>query len=235
MDLQKTAGETVDGIHSSIKFVGAYVRDSALLVFRPSLFARRFSENSDARHHKAYLFLFTSTLLLEVLLGVCDRLLDASKSTDVGAGVLLYSGVIWELSWQALLKGTIPLFIGLICVSWALAHISGRDGDERALLRDSYPYVLLRSVIIFVLFTAAAIVLIAVLVVISSLFNHGGMPDIWLLILLSVLPAVALGVVILVLTLWQVAVFVRKLRPSGALLMGPGIAEPVRMLVFGQI
>ena len=147
MDLQKTAGETVDGIHSSVKFVGAYVRDSALLVFRPSIFAKRFAESSDGRQRNAYLYLFTTALILEVILGVCDRLLDASKSTDVGAGVLLYSGAIWELSWKALLKGTIPLFIGLICISWVLAFVSGRDNEERSLLRDSYPYVLLRSAI----------------------------------------------------------------------------------------
>ena len=56
--------------------------------------------------------------------------------------------------------------------------------DERALLRDSYPYVLLRSVIVFVLLAAVAAVLILLLIVISSLFNHGGMPNFWLLILL---------------------------------------------------
>lgn len=216
MDLQKTAGDTVDGIVSTIKFIGVYFRDSMLVVFRPSKFAAGFNENKDSRQRNAYIFLFTTTLLLEVALGICDRLIDASKSTDVGAGVLLYSGVIWELSWQVLLKGTIPLFIALVCVGWALSHVSGRDPDERALLRDSYPYVLLRSVIIFVLIASAAIALVVALVVVTSLFNSDHLPNYWLLILLSVLPAVAVAAAILVMTTWLVAAFIRKLRPSDA-------------------
>jgi len=217
MDLQKTAGDTIDGIVSTIKFLGVYFRDSLLLVFRPSRFALAFNENEEGRQRNSYISLFTTTLILEVALGICDRLLDASKSTDVGAGVLMYSGAIWELSWKALLRGTIPLFIALVCTGWALAHLSGRDGDERALLRDSYPYVLLRSVIVFVLLAAVAAVLILLLIVISSLFNHGGMPDFWLLILLSILPAIALGIAMIAITLWQVAVFLRKLRSTSIL------------------
>lgn len=50
MDLQKVAGDTVDGIVASLRFLKSYVSGSLTLVFRPSMFVQRFTSNSENRH-----------------------------------------------------------------------------------------------------------------------------------------------------------------------------------------
>jgi hypothetical protein len=212
MDLQKLASDTADGVVTTLKFLRAYCRDSIRVLFRPSSFVRQFTANRDNRQRDSYLFLFTMILLLEVSLSVCNRVLDASKSADVGAGVLLYSGVIWELSWQALLKGTIPLYIALIAISWALAYLCGADSEERASFRDVYPYSLLRGTVL-IAFSLSMLALLDVIVFFGVFWGSGRWAEMALFLLSRM--SLALSVIaFFVFAIWRLTLFTHKLNAS---------------------
>ncbi len=68
--------------------------------------------SSDARQRNAYFSLFTTILLLEALLGICDRLLDVSKSIDV-----------WQAS--SLTQALFGSFPGKRCLEEPLLYFSG--------------------------------------------------------------------------------------------------------------
>jgi hypothetical protein len=228
MELQKLVSDTVDGILATLKFLRAYGRDSIRVLFRPSSFVRQFTASRDNRPRDSYLFLFVTTLLLEVSLSVCNRVLDARKSLDVGAGVLLYSGVIWELSWQALLKGTVPLYIALIAIGWALAYLCGADGEDRASFRDVYPYSLLRGAVLIVFSLLGVLALLVIIVLLGALLGRDRGEDLLALLLLSTVPLALAAVALFVFTIWRLALFIRKLTPSE----GQAKARRYRSLAF---
>lgn len=210
IDLQKILNETIDGVIASVRFLVRYFQEVLLVAFRPRKFADGFLTIPEGRRRSsgATLFLFTTILILEVCVGVADRVIDASKSTDVGAGILLQSGVIWELSWEALLKSTMPVSLGLLGAGWIISRLCGKERIEQAWLRDIFPYVLWRSVVLSLVISVFVGLGISLLPFVSILIA-GGMAMAILIVPLLVF----LGVLLIpFLTLRRLAPFMAMLR-----------------------
>src|ERR1019366_1039287 len=107
MDLQKIINETLAGINATVRFLGEFGSTIFKLTFRPRVFIDSFAASAgrDHRQKTAAAFLFTLLLLVELSVGIFERVRDAySSMSDVGIGVVLQADSIWELSSDVLVR-----------------------------------------------------------------------------------------------------------------------------------
>ena len=99
MNLSKILGEAREAIFASLRFLSEYFHCLLTLTIHPSRFADQFPTVANkSRFTKASLFLFTTLLVLHVVIGAIGRTLDSSYSvSDVGIGVVLQSDVLWDI------------------------------------------------------------------------------------------------------------------------------------------
>ena len=81
MNIQKILGETIAGAIAALHFLGSYFGGLLLLTFRPRKFVTRFLSvtNGRRRLRASSLFLFTTILILELSVGILDRIMDATN------------------------------------------------------------------------------------------------------------------------------------------------------------
>jgi len=214
LDLAKILNECQTGAVATFKYLSEYGQDLIALTFRPSKFAGRlhFKSGNGKRASSGYLFLLTTLSFVALINGLAHIIIDSDYAlSDVGLAVILQSGAIWDMSWEALVQRTVPLTLALMGISWLLSRACGHSAGERKWLREIFPYVLWRSAI---LLAVGAVLSVPPLLIIGSiaLIPWQGSSGFFLLLLFAKYILFVSGLLGFSLSIWRLKEFIGGLR-----------------------